>query len=100
VTPGAGLQTLDMQFLEDVVMTCEVCEGKRFKPDVLKIQYHGKDISEILNIALEKYVAPEIVKIRWKDLYPTKEESKRSVYPTLRGSLLGFFVGLGNVHRV
>ncbi len=51
-------------------------------------------ISEILNIALEKYVVPEVRKIRLRDLYPTKEEGKRSVYPTLRGSVLGFFVGL------
>ncbi len=51
---GAGLQTLDMQFLEDVVMTCDVCEGKRFKPEVLKIQYHGKDISEILNMTIDE----------------------------------------------
>jgi len=51
-------------------------------------------ISEILNIALEKYVVPEVRKIRLRDLYPTKAEGKRSVYPTLRGSVLGFFVGL------
>lgn len=51
-------------------------------------------ISEILNIAVEKYIKPEVNKIRLKDLYPSREEIRRSVYPTLRGSVLGFFVGL------
>ena len=51
---GAGLQTLDMQFLEDVVITCDVCEGKRFKPEVLKIQYQGKGISDILTMTVDE----------------------------------------------
>jgi excinuclease ABC subunit A len=51
---GAGLQTLDMQFLEDVVITCEVCEGKRFRPEVLNIRYHDKTISEVLNMTVEE----------------------------------------------
>jgi excinuclease ABC subunit A len=51
---GAGLQVLDMQFLEDVVITCEVCEGKRFRPEVLKIRYHDKNISEVLNMTVEE----------------------------------------------
>ena len=51
-------------------------------------------ISEILSIALEKYVKPQINKIRLRELYPSREEVRRSVYPTLRGSILGFFIGL------
>ncbi|MGQ9638216.1 MAG: excinuclease ABC subunit UvrA [Thermodesulfobacteriota bacterium] len=51
---GAGLQVLDMQFLEDVVMTCESCEGKRFKPEILKIQYQGKNIYEVLEMTVEE----------------------------------------------
>jgi len=51
---GAGLQILDMQFLEDVIITCEVCEGKRFRPEVLKIRYHDKNISEVLNMTVEE----------------------------------------------
>jgi excinuclease ABC subunit A len=43
-----------MQFLEDVVITCEVCEGKRFRPEVLKIRYHDKNISEVLNMTVEE----------------------------------------------
>jgi excinuclease ABC subunit A len=51
---GAGLQTLDMQFLEDVIITCEVCEGKRFRPEVLKITYQDKNISDILSMTVDE----------------------------------------------
>jgi excinuclease ABC subunit A len=43
-----------MQFLEDVIITCESCEGKRFKPDILKIRYQGKNISEVLEMTVEE----------------------------------------------
>ena len=51
---GAGFQVLDMQFLEDVVITCEACEGKRFRPEILKIRYHDKNISEVLNMTVDE----------------------------------------------
>jgi excinuclease ABC subunit A len=51
---GAGLQTLDMQFLEDVIITCEVCEGKRFRPEILKITYQNKSISDILSMTVDE----------------------------------------------
>jgi excinuclease ABC subunit A len=51
---GAGFQLLDMQFLEDVIITCEACEGKRFQPEILKIQYHEKNISEVLNMTVDE----------------------------------------------
>ena len=62
--------------------------------DFLPIAMGLFGISEILNIAVEKYVKPEVRRIRLKDLYPSREEIKRSVNPTIRGSILGFFVGL------
>jgi putative tricarboxylic transport membrane protein len=62
--------------------------------DFLPIAMGLFGISEILSIALEKYVIPEVNKIRLKDLYPSKEEINRSIFPMLRGSILGFFVGL------
>ena len=62
--------------------------------DFLPIAMGFFGISEILNIALEKYVKPEVNKVRLRDLYPNRKEVRRSVYPTLRGSVLGFFVGL------
>ena len=51
---GAGLQVLDMQFLEDVIITCEACDGKRFRPDVLKIRFQDLNISEVLNMTVEE----------------------------------------------
>jgi putative tricarboxylic transport membrane protein len=62
--------------------------------DFLPIAMGLFGISEILNIAVEKYVKPEVRRIRLNDLYPSREEIKRSVNPTIRGSILGFFVGL------
>jgi len=54
---GAGLQVLEMQFLEDVIITCEMCDGKRFRPEVLKVLYHDKNISEVLNMTVEEAMA-------------------------------------------
>ncbi len=54
---GAGIQILDMQFLEDVIITCEACEGKRFKPEILKIRYREKNISEILEMTVDEAMA-------------------------------------------
>jgi putative tricarboxylic transport membrane protein len=62
--------------------------------DFLPIAMGLFGISEILSIAVDKYVAPAVQKIRLRELYPSAEEMKRSVKPMLRGSVLGFFVGL------
>ena len=62
--------------------------------DFLPIAMGFFGVSEILGIALDKYKAPEVSKVRLRDLYPTKEETRRSVLPVLRGSVLGFFIGL------
>jgi len=62
--------------------------------DFLPIAMGLFGISEILTIAVAKYVKPQIEKIRLRDLYPSKEEVRRSINPMLRGSVLGFFVGL------
>jgi excinuclease ABC subunit A len=51
---GAGFQILDMQFLEDVIVTCETCEGKRFRPEVLRVFYRDRNISEVLNMTVEE----------------------------------------------
>jgi excinuclease ABC subunit A len=51
---GAGMVVLDMQFLEDVAVTCEQCQGKRFHPDILKICYRDKTIYDILNMTLDE----------------------------------------------
>jgi len=62
--------------------------------DFLPIAVGLFGISEILNTAIEKYVKPVVSKIRLSELYPNRDEVRRSVRPMLRGSVLGFFVGL------
>jgi len=54
VCQGAGFQVLDMQFLEDVIVTCEACQGNRFRSEILKIQYHDKNISDVLKMTVEE----------------------------------------------
>jgi len=64
---GAGRQIVEMQFLSDVVLTCEACKGKRFKPEILEVKYQNKNINDILQMsilsALEFFsAAPKIVR--------------------------------------
>jgi len=51
---GDGVIKVEMQFLSDVYLTCEVCGGKKFKPPVLEILYQGKNISEVLDLTVEE----------------------------------------------
>lgn len=62
--------------------------------DFLPIAMGLFGIAEVFNIAVETYVPPTVEKLRLKDLYPNREEIRRSVAPVFRGSILGFFVGL------
>ncbi|MEO8584085.1 MAG: excinuclease ABC subunit A, partial [Flavitalea sp.] len=50
---GEGEQVVEMQFLADVHLTCEVCNGKRFKDEVLEVHYKGKSIYDILDLAVD-----------------------------------------------
>ena len=50
---GEGEQVVEMQFLADVHLTCEVCGGKRFKEEVLEVQYNGKNIYDILELSVD-----------------------------------------------
>ncbi len=51
---GEGEITVEMQFLADVKLVCEDCEGQRFQQDVLDVQYKGKNIFEILDMSIEE----------------------------------------------
>jgi len=62
--------------------------------DFLPIAVGLFGVSEILTVAVEKYVKPVVSRVRLKELYPNREEVRRSIHPILRGSILGFFVGL------
>ncbi|HOU47105.1 MAG TPA: excinuclease ABC subunit UvrA, partial [Chitinophagales bacterium] len=50
---GEGEQIVEMQFLADVHLECEVCHGKRFKQEVLEVNYNGKNIAEILALTVD-----------------------------------------------
>lgn len=51
---GEGEQIVEMQFLADVHLTCEVCIGKRFKEEVLEVTYNEKNIYDILNMSVDE----------------------------------------------
>lgn len=68
----------------------EMMDGLDFMPVAMGLF----GISEILSVALEKYVEPITEKIKARDLFLNREEVRRSVFPILRGSVLGFFIGL------
>jgi len=54
---GAGLKTIEMNFLPDVNVQCESCQGKRFNRETLEIRYKGKSISDILKMTInEAYI--------------------------------------------
>ena len=57
VCKGEGEVTIEMQFMADVHLTCEACDGKRFKKEVLEITYEGKNIDDLLNTTIDDAVA-------------------------------------------
>lgn len=53
---GEGTITVPMQFMADVTVVCDECGGKRFKPDILEVRYHGKNINDILNMSVDEAI--------------------------------------------
>jgi excinuclease ABC subunit A len=51
---GAGTVTIDMQFLADVEVVCEKCNGRRFGEEVMKVRYKGKGVDEILQLTVDE----------------------------------------------
>ncbi|MEO6246412.1 MAG: excinuclease ABC subunit A, partial [Opitutaceae bacterium] len=54
---GLGYERVEMQFLSDVFVPCPVCESRRFKPEVLAIQWNGRSISDLLNTSVTDALA-------------------------------------------
>ncbi|PHR74637.1 MAG: excinuclease ABC subunit A [Lutibacter sp.] len=50
---GDGEVTIEMQFMADVHLECDVCHGKRFKKEVLEVKFHDKNINDILNATID-----------------------------------------------
>ena len=53
---GEGTVKIPMQFMADIVMTCESCGGKRFIQDVLEVKYRGKNISDVLDMSVDEAI--------------------------------------------
>ena len=53
---GAGMRTIEMNFLPDVYVNCETCNGKRYNRETLQIRFKGKSISEVLNMTIDQAV--------------------------------------------
>ncbi len=51
---GSGVEKLEMYFFEDIYAPCEICDGKRFKPEILKIRYRDKNVWDVLNMTVEE----------------------------------------------
>jgi len=54
---GTGWQTIDMQFLADVTVRCDVCDGRRFQPRVLSVRVRGKNIDDVLDMTIDQATA-------------------------------------------
>ena len=58
-----------MQFMADITLECESCHGKRFKQEVLEIEYHGKNINDVLDMTINQA-------IEFFSAYPGNTENK------------------------
>lgn len=53
---GAGVITVEMQFMADLVLECEACHGERFKKDVLDVRFHEKNINDVLDMTVSEAI--------------------------------------------
>lgn len=51
---GTGTITLDIQYLPDMAAVCPVCHGQRYRPEILKLTWRGKNLAEILNLSVSE----------------------------------------------
>ena len=67
---GEGTITIEMQFMADIVIECEHCHGKRYKPEVLEVTFGGKNIHDVLEMTVDEAIeffgehgCPRVVKL-------------------------------------
>ena len=53
---GVGYQKMEMYFFEDLYVKCEECSGKRYRPEVLRVTYRGKNIDDVLNMTVDEAI--------------------------------------------
>ncbi len=53
---GEGVVTIEMQFMNDLVLECESCHGQRFKKDILDVKFHDKNIYDLLNMTISQAI--------------------------------------------
>ena len=53
---GDGLKKIEMNFLPDVYVLCDICQGKRYNRETLEVLYKTKSISDVLNIRVDEAV--------------------------------------------
>lgn len=53
---GEGTVRIEMQFMADIFLTCDSCKGKRFKQEVIDVEYNGKSISDVLNLTVDEAI--------------------------------------------
>lgn len=53
---GDGVVTIEMQFMADVNIVCDVCKGKRFKKEILEVKFHKKNISDVLDLTVDEAI--------------------------------------------
>jgi excinuclease ABC subunit A len=51
---GEGTITVEMQFMADLTLECEACHGKRFKPEILEVEYRGANIHDVLEMTIDQ----------------------------------------------
>lgn len=74
VCEGEGFITVEMQFMADVTLPCENCKGKRFKEEILEINYREKSISDILDMTIDEAM----------DFFSADEKHGRKIAEKLR----------------
>ena len=68
---GEGEQVVEMQFLADVHLTCESCGGKRFKEEVLEVQYNKKSVFDVLELSVDEAI----------DFFADEKQIKNAIQP-------------------
>jgi excinuclease ABC subunit A len=76
---GEGTITVEMQFMADVVLQCEACHGQRFLPTILEVEYHGKNIYNVLEMTVD-----EAIDFFQKDPDPNSKSTLKTIVRRLK----------------